>query len=108
MHRLLLSPSKNSVVDHVNGNVLDNRRANLRVCSQQQNTFNRKIGRNNKSGYKGVSWDKTHNRWVGIVSVLIDGKRKRFKKRFSDVLSAASFYDITAKRIYKEYAKTNL
>jgi hypothetical protein len=54
-HRLLVAAPRGLEVDHINGNGLDNRRSNLRLCTHDQNTKNRKISRNNTSGFKGVS-----------------------------------------------------
>ncbi len=56
MHREILKPAKGMCTDHINGNPLDNRRSNLRICTQQQNSCNQKIKSNNTTGYKGVSY----------------------------------------------------
>lgn len=55
LSRLLMSPSGKDVVDHINGDRLDNRRANLRVCSQANNIRNRKLNKNSPTGFKGVT-----------------------------------------------------
>src|SRR4051812_16134246 len=58
MHRLLLNAKKGQITDHINGNRLDNRRVNLRLCSAAQNAKNQARKVNNTSGFKGVSFDK--------------------------------------------------
>jgi hypothetical protein len=65
MHRLLLGLQKGDgkIVDHVNGNGLDNRKTNLRVSSRSDNAANVAIHRGNKSGYKGVSFRKDRCLW---------------------------------------------
>jgi hypothetical protein len=52
-----------NVIDHVNGNPLDNRIENLREATHQTNQYNKKIGRNNSSGCKNVSWNKKSHNW---------------------------------------------
>ncbi len=69
LHRLLLSPSKYQHVDHVNGDKLDNTRENLRLATPQQNQCNQGIRKNNKSGYKGVSFHRAANKWQATISV---------------------------------------
>jgi HNH endonuclease/AP2 domain len=64
MHRIIMNPPKGMVVDHINHNRLDNRRSNLRVCTQSFNLANQRIGKRNTSGYKGVTWDKDRKKWV--------------------------------------------
>lgn len=54
MHRFICNPDDGQYVDHINGNGLDNRRLNLRVCTQSQNLCNKSMQSNNSSGYKGV------------------------------------------------------
>lgn len=78
MHRLImerilrraLSPSE--LVDHSNGNGLDNRRSNLRLATRTQNRVNSRRPSNNTSGYKGVYWDAQRNLWTAMIRV--DGR----------------------------------
>src|SRR3990167_4081188 len=58
MHRFILNINDKRRIDHMNGDSLDNRKSNLRICTQQQNLFNKKMYKNNKSGYKGVWFTK--------------------------------------------------
>ena len=74
IHRLIMDCPDDMVVDHINHNRLDNRKSNLRVCTQQQNNINVSTRKNNTSGYKGVSLDKRRNKWRARVN--IDGKEK--------------------------------
>lgn len=55
------------VVDHINGNPLDNRRCNLRAVTPTQNAQNRRLQRNNTSGYRGVSFDKSRGVWQAMA-----------------------------------------
>lgn len=63
MHRLVTDAPKGTQVDHINGNRLDNRRENLRLCNQSGNSCNSKTRVDNKSGFRGVSWNKQRNKW---------------------------------------------
>ena len=64
LHRVILNAQDGEYVDHANRNKLDNRRSNLRICSQVENAWNSKRRKDNNSGYKGVSWDKSRNKWM--------------------------------------------
>ena len=74
LHRLIMNPPDNMCVDHINGNKIDNRKSNLRICTNQQNQMNRGKKKNNKSGFKGVWFDKSKNKYRTQISV--DGKKK--------------------------------
>lgn len=69
LHRLIMGCERydGTVIDHIDGNPLNNRKENLRICTQQQNVFNHKVAKNNTSGITGVSWDKTRNKWVAQI-----------------------------------------
>lgn len=75
LHRFIANAGPGDSVDHVNGDGLDNRRANLRKLTHAQNHQNRQgLQANNTSGYRGVTWDKIHNRWAAHCKV--DGKMR--------------------------------
>ena len=105
MHRLLMGvlnkPGKQ--VDHINGNGLDNRRSNLRICSQSQNMMNRKK-HTSSSKFKGVSWNKERKRWSSQIKLR--GKQTHLGY-FNCEKEAAEVYDNSANRMFGEYALTN-
>lgn len=74
LHRLIMDCPDDMVVDHENNNPLDNRKDNLRICTQQQNMMNRSIQSNNTSGITGVNWDKSRNKWR--VQIALNKKHK--------------------------------
>jgi hypothetical protein len=84
LHRKIMSPPKGMVVDHINGDVLDNRRQNLRVCFHYQNIKNQKLSRNNSTGSKGVV--RRGNRFE--ASIVSD--KKRYYLGTFDTLDQAS------------------
>lgn len=63
LHRFILDCPKGYVVDHINRDKLDNRKSNLRIVTNQQNQFNRKLGKNNVSGCIGVHYNKKCKKW---------------------------------------------
>lgn len=73
LHNFLMNPKENEVVDHINGDVTDNRKSNLRITNKYRNAQNRKIPSNNTSGVKGVNFNKGMGKWVARIGYF--GKR---------------------------------
>ena len=63
LHRFIVNCPSGYCVDHANGNTLDNRRENLRICTQAENRFNSRKSKSNTSGYKGVSYSSHAKKW---------------------------------------------
>jgi len=84
MHRLVMKcTDDNLVVDHINHITYDNRKKNLRICSNSQNGMNKKIIRNNQSGCNGVTFDKNSGQWrtrIGVDQKMINIGRFNNKK----------------------------
>lgn len=72
-HRLILNPPDKMQIDHYNHIKFDNRKSNLRICNNQENTHNTNLRSTNKSGVKGVFWSKDRNKWESYITV--DGKK---------------------------------
>lgn len=102
MHRMLLKPPEKFDVDHINGNGLDNRRSNLRICTREQNLRNRKI--NKTKGVKGVHWHETAEKWC--AQITHNGKCQHIGL-FQDRDEAAKAYDNKAKELFGEFANLN-
>lgn len=75
MHRMLTEAPSGMDVDHIDGDGLNNRRCNLRVCTESENSRNQRIRSDNTSGYKGVSWLKSRKKWISQIRA--DGKTIR-------------------------------
>lgn len=91
-------------VDHRDHNTLNNRRANIRICSHRQNLMNRKSVSNTSSQFKGVCWLKIDKRWQAAIS--IKGKTS-YLGYFVREEEAALAYDIAATKEYGEFARLN-
>jgi len=69
LHRFITNADKSEKVDHINGDPLNNLDENLRRCTQQQNSFNSKLSKNNTSGVTGVIWREDRNKWIAQIMV---------------------------------------
>ncbi len=103
-HRLLLNPPKGTVIDHVNGNKLDNRRDNLRVCDQRGNLRNARAKRGS-SRYKGVYYHKQVGKWCAHITV---DYKTRHLGLFLTEEEAAQAYNIAATQANPEFSKLNI
>jgi hypothetical protein len=104
LHRVITNCPDSYDVDHINGNGLDNRKCNLRIATRSQNLANTGAHSHNKSGYKGVSFDKSKGKWRAQITK--EG-RCRNLGRFSDPIEAAKRYDEAAKKLHGEFAYLN-
>lgn len=86
-HFLMGTPPDGSLVDHRDGDGLNNQRSNLRFATHSQNAQNRKHQANNTSGHRGVSWHKRLNKWQ--VRCGTDGQRRHLGY-YDDLEEAAS------------------
>lgn len=104
MHRQIMRAQANEIIDHINGNGLDNRKENLRIVSSSQNAANRRAHAGSKSRFKGVSWHKQHGKWAAYI--CYNYKHKHIGL-FRDEIEAAIAYDRKAIELFGEYARTN-
>lgn len=104
LHRQILRVETGVIVDHLNGNPLDNRVANLRIVSKAENNRNRRSQHNATYRLKGV-----HLHRPGVWRAVIDADGKRHSLGvFKTPEEAAAAYDEAARRLHGEHAKTNL
>lgn len=102
MHQLVIGKApKGFEIDHINGNKLDNRRSNLRICSHEENMRNRKMNKNNKSGFKGVGFSKRENKWQVYIGVK---KAKKFLGYFEELKDAAEAYKKASEYFHGDFA----
>lgn len=90
MHRFITKPKQGLVVDHIDGNGLNNQRSNLRICTTEENLWNaRKKTTTSSSKFKGVSWHKVRSKWQS--QIMSKGKSKHLGY-FDNELDAAKAY----------------
>ena len=93
------------VVDHWNGNSLDNQFSNLKIKTNQQNIINRtRLNKNNTSGFRGVSWNKMTKKWHAYI--MIDRKRETIGY-YTEKIDADANFRKRAKELFGEYYNSN-
>jgi len=109
LHRFIMGAKKGQIVDHIDGNPMNNRRENLRIVNCNENTWNTQAHSDNLfSKFKGVSffrWKhyKRSKPWTAHIMV----KGKAYKKYFATEIEAAIQYNEWAVQFYGEYAVLN-
>lgn len=105
MHREILNVPEGMVADHINHNGLDNRKANLRICTPADNARNARYPKiNTSSRYRGVWYNKQTQKWR--ATIVVNRKRKQIGY-FHNEIEAAKAYDEAAKKYYRDFAVLN-
>jgi hypothetical protein len=107
MHRLITGAKPGQSVDHIDGDGLNNRRHNLRICAHQENCFSFRSKPHTyatTSKFRGVSWDARCKRWF---SKLETNGKQFFLGRFHNEEDAARAYDAAALEHFGEFACPN-
>lgn len=106
MHRHIAKCPRNMSVDHANGDGLDNRKSNLRVCTVQENNWNMRVQTKNKhSKYKGVTFCSYTKKFKAYYSM---NDRQIYIGRFEDERSAGLAYNNAVKIAFGEFARLNI
>jgi hypothetical protein len=104
MHREILGCTEREEGDHRNHDTLDNRRGNLRKCTQAQNNANKRKYAKGSSSYKGVRWHKIGRKWEAYIGASTSHK---YLGLFIPEEDAARAYDVAALELYGDFAHLN-
>lgn len=104
LHREIMSAPSGVQVDHINGDGLDCRRVNMRLCTHTENQHNSRRRTDNTSGYRGVYLHKASKKWDARIKV--NGK-VLFLGHFTSPEAAARAYDEAAKKYHGDFANLN-
>jgi len=99
MHRIIMNPNKGQCVDHINGNSLDNRKSNLRLCSHSENMRNRKQKTKNKSGYKGIY--PSGKKWRTYIQI---DKKNTYIGTYDNIKDAINAYNEASIKYFGKFA----
>ena len=100
MHRVISGAERGQYVDHIDGDGLNNTKANMRLCSNSENLRNRGMPSNNSSGFKGVYWHKERCKWR--AEIRVNGKPKHLGY-FSDAEDAHKAYCDAGIELHGDY-----
>lgn len=104
MHRLIMDASIKELIDHKDGNGLNNQRNNLRKADSTKNGANRRTAKNSSSKYLGVHFCNTRKKWVSQIQHKGKGKHLGV---FNDEVKAAESYNMAAIELHGEFANLN-
>ena len=102
MHRHILQPPNEMDVDHADGNGLNNRRSNIRIATRSQNMHNKKMQRNNTSGFKGVHWDRNKKKWQANIKL---NDKRHYIGLFNSAEEASEAYRAASEKLHLDFAR---
>lgn len=105
LHRFIMCMHAHDgkIVDHKNGNTLDNRKHNLRICTHTENVRNQRISSKNTTGFKGVTFDKVKNKYLARISV---NSKSIHLGRHATAEDAYAAYCEASKKYHGEFGRT--
>lgn len=103
LHREIMSAPSDRVVDHINGDALDNRRCNLRLVTQAENMRNQRLRSDSTSGLKGAHWNKAAKRWSSEIRTK---ERRIFLGLFDTAEAAHQAYCQASAELHGEFGRT--
>lgn len=100
MHRFIIDAPDGTCVDHINGNRYDNRKSNLRLCTQRDNSHNTKMSIANTSGLKGASFHKASGMWQAQITI---NRKVKYLGIYKTAFEAHAAYKEAAEYYYGEF-----
>lgn len=106
IHRVVMNAKPDDIVDHIDGDSLNNQKSNLRFCTKRENARNSKLAASNASGFKGVHLSHSFRppRWVAQIKIP---HTRKYLGNFKTPEDAARAYDTAAIEHHQEFANTN-
>ena len=105
LHQEIIDVPQGMVIDHINHDGMDNRKANLRPATHSQNMCHvRKRPGTKHSKYKGIYWKKRNRKWMAMIGFQ---KKRIHLGYFRSEIDAAKAYDQAARRYHKDFASLN-
>ena len=102
MHRLLTDAKDEECVDHIDGDVRNNLKNNLRLITQQKNCLNSEIRSDNTSGTKGIYWRKNNNLWFAMITYKNNKYYLGYHKNKEDAIRVREIAELL---LFKEYSR---
>lgn len=102
LHRLIMKAPSHLQVDHINGDRLDNRKENLRLCMNKSNARNK---RQFKGKFKGVYFAKQQNKWTAQITF---NRKCTYLGQYETPEEAALAYNKAARKLHGKYAFINV
>lgn len=103
LHRRIFGDLGAKHVDHIDGDGLNNRRSNLRLATHEQNMANRGSTVRNKSGFKGVFWNKRSKKWAAVIGA---NRNKHRLGMFGCATAASIAYARASRELHGEFGRT--